>query len=134
MSKTSTDPIADMLTRIRNAILVNKNEVTLPHSKIKESIAKLLKDSNFIDHVDVVELPSVGRLLKILINDENSNAVITEIKRISKPGRRIYASSKEIPHIKKGRGMVVISTSQGIMSGDSARLLNLGGEIICQIY
>ncbi len=134
MSKTSTDPIADMLTRIRNAILVNKNEVTLPHSKIKESIAKLLKDSNFIDHVDVVELPSVGRLLKILINDENSNSVITEIKRISKPGRRIYASSKEIPHIKKGRGMVVISTSQGIMSGDSARLLNLGGEIICQIY
>ena len=134
MSKTTTDPIADMLTRIRNAILVSKNEVILPHSKIKESIAKLLKDSNFLNNVEVVKLPSVGQLLKIKINDASSNSVITDIKRVSKPGRRVYVSSKEIPLVKKGRGIIIISTSQGIMTGDIAKSRNLGGEIICQVY
>ncbi len=134
MSKTTTDPIADMLTRIRNAILVSKNEVILPHSKIKESIAKLLKDSNFLNNVEVVKLPSVGQLLKIKINDVSANSVITDIKRVSKPGRRVYVSSKEIPLVKKGRGIIIISTSQGIMTGDIAKSRNLGGEIICQVY
>ena len=134
MSKTTTDPIADMLTRIRNAILVSKNEVILPHSKIKESIAKLLKDSNFLNNVEVVKLPSVGQLLKIKINDVSSNSVITDIKRVSKPGRRVYVSSKEIPLVKQGRGIIIISTSQGIMTGDIAKSRNLGGEIICQVY
>lgn len=133
MSKTSTDPIADMLTRIRNAIAVRKNEVTLPHSNVKESVAKLLKDSGFVDGVAVSALP-VGKELKITINSEDSNARITEIVRLSKPGRREYAGSDKIPTVKRGRGLVIVSTSKGIMSGDQARKAGVGGELICKVY
>ena len=133
MSTTSTDPISDMFTRIRNAIAVNKNEVSLPHSSIKESVAKLLKDSNFIDGVFVKDA-EVGKTLTIRINDENSNARITEIVRISKPGRRYYASSKEIPVVKRGRGLVIVSTSKGLMTGDRAKSEHIGGELICKVY
>lgn len=133
MSKTSTDPIADMLTRIRNAIAVNKNEVSLPHSGIKESVAKLLKESNFIDGVSVDKAP-VGKTLTIRINDENSNARITEIVRLSKPGRRYYVNAKEIPVVKRGRGVVIISTSKGLMTGQRAKNEHIGGELICKVY
>ena len=133
MSTTTTDPIADMLTRIRNAILVRKQEVSLPHSNIKESVAKLLKDSNFIDGVSVSDAP-VGKLLNITINDADSNARITEIVRLSKPGRRYYVNAKEIPVVKRGRGVVIISTSKGLMTGDQARADKIGGELICKVY
>lgn len=133
MSKTTTDPIADMLTRIRNAILVRKNEVNLPHSKIKESVARLLKDSNFIDDVKVGDAP-VGKSLVIKINDEDSNARITEIVRLSKPGRRLYVNAREIPTVKRGRGVVIVSTSKGIMTGDEAKAEKVGGELICKVY
>lgn len=133
MSKTTTDPIADMLTRIRNAIAVNKHEVSLPHSNIKESVARLLKESNFIDDVNV-EKASVGKTLSIKISDEASSARITEIVRMSKPGRRYYVSSKEIPVVKRGRGLVIVSTSKGIMTGDQAKLERVGGELICKVY
>ncbi len=134
MSQTSTDPISDMLTRIRNAILVNKNEITVPHSKIKESIAKLLKDNRFLSDVSVVNLPSIGKLIKIVINDSNLNSNITEIKRLSKPCKRLYVPVNEIPSIKRGRGLIIVSTSKGLMTGDKAKTLNIGGELICQIY
>src|SRR4051794_5463393 len=104
MSKTSTDPIADMLTRIRNAILVRKNEVTLPHSKQKEAVAQLLKESNFIDSVTVGD-EKIGRTMTIRINGEDTSARITEIARLSKPGRRYYVNAKEIPTVKRGRGL-----------------------------
>lgn len=133
MSKTSTDPIADMLTRIRNAIMVRKNEVSLPHSKIKESVAQLLKESNFVDDVRVEDAP-IGKTLKIKINDEDSNARITEIARMSKPGRRHYVNAKEIPTVKRGRGVVIVSTSLGIMTGDKAKAERVGGELICKVY
>lgn len=133
MSKTSTDPIADMLTRIRNAIAVRKHEVSLPHSQIKESVAKLLKDSNFVDDVSVKDAP-IGKTLTVKINDEDSNARITEIVRMSKPGRRHYVNAKEIPVVKRGRGVVIISTSRGIMTGDQAKTEKVGGELICKVY
>src|ERR1019366_334594 len=105
MSTTSTDPISDMLTRIRNAIAVRKVEISLPHSNVKESVARLLKESRFIDDVSV-EKASVGKTLKVKLNDENSPARITEIVRLSKPGRRYYVNAREIPIVKRGRGVV----------------------------
>jgi len=133
MSKTSTDPIADMLTRIRNAILVRKHEVTLPHSKIKESVARLLQQSNFIDGVTVGDA-TVGKTLTVKINDESSNARITEIVRLSKPGRRYYVNAQEIPVVKRGRGLVIVSTSKGLMTGKQAVAEHIGGELICKVY
>ncbi|HVX48285.1 MAG TPA: 30S ribosomal protein S8 [Candidatus Saccharimonadales bacterium] len=133
MSTTTTDPIADMFTRIRNAIAVRKREVSLPHSNIKESVAKLLKDSNFVDDVKVEKAP-IGKTLVIKINDEDSNARITEIVRLSKPGRRYYVNAKEIPVIKRGRGVVILSTSKGLMTGDQAKTERVGGELICKVY
>lgn len=133
MSKTTTDPIADMFTRIRNAIAVRKTAVSLPHSSIKESVARLLQESNFIDRVEVTNAP-VGKTLTVTINDESSNARITEIVRISKPGRRYYVNSKEIPTVKRGRGVVIISTSKGLMTGDRAKAEKVGGELICKVY
>jgi len=130
---TSTDPIADMLTRIRNAIAVRKSEVSLPHSKLKESVARLLSESNFIDGVSVSDAP-VGKILTIRINDENSNARISEIVRLSKPGRRFYVASQEIPVVKRGRGVVIVSTSKGVMTGETARHQKVGGELICKVY
>jgi small subunit ribosomal protein S8 len=133
MSKTSTDPIADMLTRIRNAILVRKHEVSLPHSKIKESVARLLQESNFVDRVEVSDAP-IGKTLTVKINGEDSNARITEIVRLSKPGRRYYVGSQDIPTVMRGRGVVIISTSKGLMTGEKAKSEKIGGELICKVY
>jgi small subunit ribosomal protein S8 len=133
MSKTSTDPIADMLTRIRNAIAVNKTEISMPHSKVKEAVAKLLADSKFVESVKV-EDASVGKTLVITINQPGTNARITEIARLSKPGRREYVAAKEIPTVKRGRGLVIVSTSKGMMLGADARKQGVGGELICKVY
>lgn len=129
----STDPIADMLTRIRNAIGVNKNEVTLPHSNLKEAIARVLKENNFVTDVAVLKAP-VGKSLRITIHGSEQNARITEINRLSTPGRRVYTRATDIPVIKRGRGLVVVSTSKGVMTGDKARKQRLGGELICRVY
>jgi small subunit ribosomal protein S8 len=129
----STDPIADMLTRIRNAIAVNKRQIVLPHSNIKEKVAEVLVKDGFLSKV---ESNGEGgfKSLVVTINEEGSNPTITEIKRLSKPGRRQYAAAKEIPTVKYGRGVVVISTSKGIMTGSEAKQAGLGGELICQVY
>ena len=135
MSTTSTDPISDMLTRIRNAIAVHKHEINLPHSKIKEAVATMLKDSKFIESVHVADAASgVGKTLSLTLSSESSNAHITEITRISKPGRRFYVNATEIPVVKRGRGLVIISTSRGLMTGDDARKAKVGGELICRVY
>lgn len=133
MSTTTTDPIADMFTRIRNAIAVRKNVVSLPHSKIKESVARLLQESNFVDRVEVSDA-AIGKTLTVKINDESSNARISEIVRLSKPGRRFYVNAKEIPVVKRGRGLVIVSTSKGLMTGDRAKAEKVGGELICKVY
>jgi len=133
MSYIATDPIADMLTRIRNAIAVNKNTVFIPHSMLKEGIAKILKDNNYIEDYKV-DNANVGKMLEITINNENQNAKITEIVRVSRPGRRTYANVKFIPTVKQGRGLVIVSTSSGLMTGAQAKAKNLGGELICKVY
>lgn len=129
----STDPIADMLTRIRNAISVRKREVSMPHSKVKESVAALLKESGFVSDVRVSDA-TLGKILTVVINGEHENARITEIVRMSKPGRRYYAGSDDIPVVKRGRGVVIVSTSKGMMTGSDARKQGVGGELICKVY
>lgn len=130
---TSTDPIADMLSRIRNAIAVRKNVVSLPHSKVKESVARLLQANNFLDKVDI-EDARVGKTLVLTINSPMANARITEITRLSKPGRRHYVGADKIPVVKRGRGIVIISTSKGVMTGGEAKAQGVGGELICKVY
>ena len=133
MSLQSTDPVADMLTRIRNAVLVNKHEVRMPSSKLKVTIAEQLKKSNYLKDVKV-EKGTPRDTLVITISDEGTNSVITEITRVSKPGRRVYASASEIPRIKSGRGIVLVSTSKGVMTGQEAVKNRLGGELLCKVY
>jgi small subunit ribosomal protein S8 len=135
MSTTSSDPIADMLTRIRNAIAVQKNEIKLPHSVMKEQVANVLKSKNLIEKVEVVKIKdSAFKDLKIIINKPETNSRITEIVRMSKPGRRLYARADKIPTVKNGRGFVVVSTSQGLMTGVEAKKKGIGGELICKVY
>ena len=129
----STDPIADMLTRIRNAINVNKHEVSMPHSNIKESVAKLLKENGFVTGVAASKDGNV-KTLTVTISNEDQNSVITEIVRLSKPGRRQYIGAAEIPVVKRGRGLVIVSTSKGLMTGAQAKKQGVGGELICKVY
>ena len=133
MSMLSTDPIADMLTRIRNAANVGKTEVSLPTSKIKETIARELVKAGYLADVKVEEAKPQARLV-ITINKPGTNSVITEIKRLSSPGRRVYAGANEIPRIKNGRGTVLVSTSKGVMTGQEAYKARLGGELILKVY
>lgn len=129
----STDPIADMLTRIRNAMNVRKSEIEVPYSRIKESIAQLLKDNGFLTSVSVTG-EGISKKMIIVINPADQNATITEIQRMSKPGRRQYVTADTIPQVKRGRGIVIVSTSQGLMTGRDARNKRLGGELICKVY
>jgi small subunit ribosomal protein S8 len=133
MSLQSTDPIADMLTRIRNAINAGLNEVALPHSNIKETVAKELQKAGYLTKVSKVSGKPRPTLV-ITINEPGSNAVITAIERVSKPGRRVYARVTEIPKVKSGRGILLVSTSRGVMTGQQAIKERLGGELICRIY
>ena len=126
----STDPIADMLTRIRNAQAVHKEEVSMPHSSVKESVAKILKSNGYISSIDVKK-DGFRKEMTIVLTEIGT---INEIKRVSKPGRRVYAKVKDIPTIKQGRGIVILSTSKGVMAGSDAKKQQLGGEIICQVY
>jgi small subunit ribosomal protein S8 len=134
MGMTSTDPIADMLTRIRNAIAVRKHEVNLPHSNLKEAVANILKESRFIDGVTVEGDKPGFKTMRLTINTDSTNARITEIARLSTPGRRLYTTADKIPTVKRGRGIIIVSTSKGVMTGDQARAKALGGELICKVY
>jgi small subunit ribosomal protein S8 len=122
-----------MFSRIRNAIAVNKREVAMPHSKIKEAVARILADNGYISAVNVQE-ENGRKYLAITINSEDESAKITEINRLSRPGRRMYVKSPAVPTVRRGRGIVVISTSHGIMTGREATQKNLGGELICEVY
>jgi small subunit ribosomal protein S8 len=133
MSMLSTDPIADMLTRIRNAAQVGKYEVKLPHSKLKQVVAEQLKKAGYLASVKMTAAKPQAQL-EILINQPGSNSLITEIVRLSKPGRRVYAKADQIPRIKNGRGIVLVSTSKGVMTGSEAQAAKLGGELICKVY
>jgi len=129
----STDPIADMLTRVRNAASVGKTEVRLPHSNIKETVARELVKNGFLKDV-MVEKGTPRNQLIITINEVGSPVRFTELVRMSTPGRRMYASVNKIPRVKNGRGIVLLSTSKGVMSGFEAAKQRLGGEVICKVY
>lgn len=128
---TTTDPIADMLTRIRNAIAVNAGVIILPHSKIKETIAQILADNGFIERVEA-EGQGINKTLVVTINSQDRPARVTAISRLSRPGRRVYVKSGAVPTVR--RGLVIVSTSAGIMTGTEAKANNLGGELICEVY
>lgn len=128
-----TDPISDMLTRIRNAILAGKSEVSIPHSKLKFAIASILKDNGYISGFTINKDTLPNKLEVSLIADNNRKA-ISSLVRISKPGRRVYAACDEIPTVLGGRGIVIVSTPGGVMTGRDARKKGLGGELICKVY
>lgn len=128
-----SDPISDMLTRIRNAIHAQKQELVLPYSKFKHSLATLLHNEGFISGVN--ELPGRVKMLQINLKyDSNGGAVISDLKRVSSPGQRIYLPSERIPRTNGGFGITVISTSKGLLTDKQARKEKIGGEIICQIW
>ena len=133
MTLQSTDPIADLLTRIRNAVMVGKNEIRVPSSKLKVTVAKELKKAKYLSEVKV-ESTKPRDTLVIVINQPGENSTINEITRLSKPGRRVYVGANDIPRIKNGRGMVLISTSKGVISGQSAIKQRLGGELLLKVY
>ena len=133
MSLQSTDQIADLITRIRNAIQVNKNEITAPTSKLKVAVVEGLKKSGFIADYKI-EKAHPRDILHVEIMKEGDIAKINEIVKVSKPGRRVYTAASDIPTIKSGRGIVLISTSKGVMSGAEAKKLRLGGEILVKVW
>ena len=129
-----TDPIADMLTRIRNANQNRAKEVTMPSSNMKEKIAEILKDEGYIENYKV-EKNDVQNILTLTLKySENKERVITGLKRISKPGLRVYAGADEIPSVLNGLGIAIISTPKGVMTDKLARKNNVGGEVIAYIW
>ena len=128
-----TDTIADMLTRIRNANAMRYNEVSVPASKLKVELAKILKEEGFIKGYKVVKDDAQGSIV-ITLKYVNKERVITGLKRISKPGLRVYAKSDEIPKVLNGLGIAIVSTSKGIMTDKEARKQNLGGEVLAYIW
>lgn len=128
------DPIADMLTRIRNASMVKQKQVVMPSSKIKVSIAKILQDEGFIETFAVTDDKPQPRLLLRLKYTPQGRPVIGGLERISKPGRRYYSGHKEIPWVRSGLGINIVSTPKGLMTGRNARRQKLGGEILCNVW
>jgi small subunit ribosomal protein S8 len=129
-----TDPIADMLTRIRNAAKARKREVTLPSSRIKVEIAKILKEEGFIRNYKVVEDKKQGTLNISLKYAEDNRTVIAGLRRISTPGCRIYCTKDSVPKALDGLGLVIVTTSRGLMSGRKCEEVGVGGEVLCSIW
>jgi small subunit ribosomal protein S8 len=129
-----TDPIADMLTRIRNASAARHSELMLPSSRVKRELARILTEEGFIEGFSMSQ-DGVQEMLSLQLKYvEGRTPVVSGLKRISKPGLRVYARKTEIPRVLGGLGMVVLSTSHGIMTGSQARKLNLGGEVLCYVW
>jgi small subunit ribosomal protein S8 len=129
-----TDPIADMLTRIRNACMVRHTQVVMPSSKIKVEIAKILAKEGFIQGYSVIEEKPQAKLALALKYTGRGKSVITGIQRISKPGRRVYTGYKDIPWVRSGLGISIVSTPAGLLTGRNARRSKVGGEIICNVW
>ncbi|SHK35920.1 30S ribosomal protein S8 [Paramaledivibacter caminithermalis] len=131
---TMTDPIADMLTRIRNANLVKHESVDIPASNLKKSIANILLEEGFIKGFDVIEDGKQGLIRVQLKYGPSKERVITGLKKISKPGLRVYAKKDEIPKVLGGLGIAIVSTSSGVITDKKARKLGVGGEVICYVW
>jgi small subunit ribosomal protein S8 len=136
---TVMDPIADMLTRIRNAVMAGHSTVALPSSKLKLEIAKILKDEGFLEGFEVADAEnSVQKVLRLKIKyvgeRRERRPVISGIERVSKPGRRVYTKKQDIPWVLSGIGVAILSTPKGVMTGARARQLGVGGEILCKVW
>jgi small subunit ribosomal protein S8 len=129
-----TDPIADMLTRIRNAVAVGHERVAMPASKLKVNIARILVDEGFIDRYEVTDIGHRSELELVLRYAERRRPVIEGLKRVSRPGHRVYAGAGELPRVQGGLGVAVVSTSKGLMPDREARKRRLGGEIVCEVW
>lgn len=134
-----TDPIADMLTRLRNAVMAGHAQVALPNSKIKLEIAKILKEEGFLESFEVVDGDNEGqKVLRLKIKyvgeRRERRAVLSGLERVSKPGRRIYTKKTDIPWVLSGIGVAILSTPKGVMTGARARQLGVGGEIIAKVW
>ena len=130
---SASDPIADMLTRIRNAIRVNRHEVDVKASNICQGIASVLKQEGYIEDFSRIDDGKQGVLKVTLKYDQNGRSIISEIARTSKPGKRIYLSVDRLPHVLGGMGVAIVSTSKGVMSDRNCRKDNVGGEILCTV-
>ena len=133
MSLQSTDQVADLLTRIRNAVMVGKNEILVPTSKLKVGIAEVLAKNGYVAGFEVQDGKPRG-ILKVTINEPGTNAKINEITKVSKPGRRVYSSVDDLPVVKSGRGMIIVSTSKGLMTGREAKKQRIGGEVLVKVW
>jgi len=129
-----TDPIADMLTRIRNADHARFDKVDIPASRMKISLARIFKDEGFIKNYKVIKDNRQGTLRVYLKYGEHQQPLIQGLSRVSKPGRRVYAGSEELPRVQGGLGVAVISTSKGVVTDRQARKLQVGGEVLCEIW
>lgn len=128
-----TDPIADMIIRIKNALMAGQEEIVMPHSKLREALGQLLLENGYIQAIQVE--PAVPQaLIKIVPKYIGKTPAISGVRRISKPGRRIYSTSKEIPRALGGYGITIVSTSKGVITDKQARKMNVGGEVLCQIW
>ncbi len=134
---TVTDPIADMLTRIRNALMAGHTSVAMPSSKMKVAIARILKDEGFIEDFVVGDerpQPVLVIRLKYVGQRRHRRPVITGLKRVSKPGRRIYVGKREVPWVLSGMGIAILSTPKGVLTDQQARRLGVGGEVLCYVW
>ncbi len=127
------DPIADMLTRIRNAVMVGHESVLIPHSRVKMAIAKILKEENFIEDYEVVKAKP-AQMIRVQLRYVDKQPAVLGLERVSRPGLRVYAGKTEIPRVYGGLGVSIMSTSQGIMTGKQAWHKKLGGEVLCYIW
>jgi len=133
------DPIADMLTRIRNGVMASQSVVAMPHSNIKAEIARILKEEGFVEGYEVVDgekafMKTLRVKLKYVGERRQKASVITGLERISRPGRRIYTHKTDIPWVLAGMGIAILSTPKGVMTGQRARQLGIGGEILCKVW
>ncbi|HKZ43957.1 MAG TPA: 30S ribosomal protein S8 [Anaerolineales bacterium] len=134
-----SDPIADMLTRIRNAVMSGQSLTAMPNSKVKVEIAKILKEEGYLESYEVVDGERPGQFIlrlkiKYVGERRDRHAVLTNLQRVSRPGRRVYTKKQDIPWVLSGLGIAIISTPKGIMTGQSARQKNLGGELLCKVW
>lgn len=128
------DPIGDLLTRIRNAYLARIIEVRLPYSKLKADISKILKKNKYIADFEVVEEENKKKSIMLTLNDVRTTKYVPTLKRISKPGQRIYVAAKDLKKSRNGLGIFIVSTPKGVVTGYEARSLNVGGELLCEVY
>ena len=129
-----TDTIADMLTRIRNGIIANKKMVPMPSSKMRHNLARILTEEKFIRGYKIISTGEPSPTLRVYLRYNEGEPVLKGIKRISKPGRRVYAKLKKLPRVRGGLGVAILSTSKGILTDRQARMLGVGGEVLCYVW